>query len=102
MKMALDMHNTFSNCHLLQLLLQLFQVLFWICKLNSGEYGQMKNLPDTYHVNVFSQFKANVLILKLKINSLHYVMSVRIWSFSISYFPTFGVNTDIYKENLRI
>ena len=35
-------------------------------------------------------------------NASHCVKSVRIWSFSDLHFPAFGLNTDLYKVNLRI
>ena len=38
---------------------------------------------------------------KAKCIYFHCIKSVRIWSFSGPYFPAFGLNTEIYKVNLR-
>ena len=34
--------------------------------------------------------------------TIHCLKSIQIWSFSGPYFPVFGLNTDIYRVNLRI
>ena len=38
----------------------------------------------------------------MKVRLIHCVKSVRIWSFSDPYFPTFELNTEIYPVNLQI
>ena len=38
----------------------------------------------------------------MKKGSIHYLKSVCILSFSGLYFPTFGLNTDIYSVNLHV
>ena len=46
--------------------------------------------------------KIRVMCSSKVANGQHYVDSNRIWSFSGPYFPIFGLNTKIYRVNLRI
>ena len=46
--------------------------------------------------------KMRALIHWETLNLFHYVKSVRIWSYSGPYFPTFGPNTERYGVSLRI
>ena len=66
----------------------IYFVLHWVKSVSRVTF-------KSYRIKSFESFPA-------KVQEQHFVKRVRSWSFSGTYFPAFGLNTEIYIVNLCI